>query len=82
MSRYKAKHIPLDKLPVSINGVAEPLCESCANRDCSNPIRPCKVSVFGVTKVRKCYVSNNSPSFVVQCEGFIPEMSSDEEDED
>jgi len=82
MSRYKTKHIPLDKLPVSVNGVAEPLCESCANRDCSNPIRPCKISVFGITKVRKCYVSNQAPSFVIQCEGFIPDIYSDEEDED
>jgi len=71
MSQYKVKLISLDKLPVGPMGVAQPLCNTCVTKDCSNPIEPMQVSIFGVMRDWKVYKkSASNTSMVVHCVGY------------
>lgn len=71
MSTYKVKLFPLDKLPVGPMGVVEPLCNSCQTKDCSNPIEPTTLTIFGKQQQWKVYRKNiNNPSIVLQCVGY------------
>lgn len=69
--KYEVKLVPIAKTLTTPIGVVEPLCQSCENKSCSNPIETTKVSVFGINKQLRLYVSNNKPQVVVQCEGYI-----------
>lgn len=68
---YDCQAVPMDKLAVGPKGVEEPLCNSCANPDCSNPIRSKTVNVLGVPKPWRLWVVGNMVRQVVQCKGYI-----------
>jgi hypothetical protein len=70
MSLYKCKLVPLDKLPVGPIGVVSPLCNDCETRDCTNPIEPVKVTVFGRQLDWRIYKKSHISSVVVQCAGY------------
>jgi hypothetical protein len=70
MSIYKCKLIPIDRLPVGPMGPISPLCNSCETRDCSNPIEPVAITVFGSKTTWKVYKKKNAASIVAQCEGY------------
>lgn len=71
MNQYKCKLFSLDKLPVGPMGVVEPLCNSCNTKDCSNPIEPTKITVFGrVVEWRIYKRQSNTPASVIQCDGY------------
>lgn len=73
MTRYKVKLISIAKLPVGPSGVNLPLCESCKNKECGNPISLVDVSVFGVSQKIKLYKSGSSLYGVYNCDGYMPE---------
>ncbi len=73
MSNYKCKLIPIDRLPVGPVGVFSPLCNTCETKDCSNPIEPAKISIFGVQVDWRIYKKHNVSSIVVQCAGHSKE---------
>lgn len=70
MSQYKCKLIPIDRLPVGPTGVFEPLCNTCETKDCSNPIEPLKISVFGKQVIWRVHKKGVLSSIVVQCAGY------------
>jgi len=70
MSQYKCKLVPIDRLPVGPTGVFSPLCNTCETKDCSNPIEPVKISVFGSQVDWRIYKKASTASIVVQCSGY------------
>lgn len=73
MSQYKCKLVSIDRLPVGPIGVFEPLCNKCETKDCSNPIEPVKISVFGKQVNWRVYKKGALASIVVQCAGYSNE---------
>jgi len=69
--KYICNLVSLKSLLVSPNGVFSPLCCSCSNESCENPIERRKVSVFGIIKEMKVFVQREEESCVVECDGFI-----------
>jgi len=59
------------RLEISPMGFIMPICETCATRDCSNPVEKMEVSIMGVTKKVKMFNRGIEPRAVVQCEGYI-----------
>lgn len=70
MNNYKCKLIPLDRLPIGPMGPIVPLCNNCETKDCSNPIEPVSVTVFGSKVNWKVYKKKGGTSIVAQCEGY------------
>ena len=68
---YEVSLAPVDKMILNAQGSLEPLCNSCACPDCSNPIREKSVSQFGVIKKSRFYVVNNIVKQVVACRGYV-----------
>lgn len=68
---YKCQKVTIEKMPVVSSGIIPSLCDSCVTRDCDNPIRPVTISIMGINKEVRAYISNNNPHFVYECEGFI-----------
>lgn len=62
--------MPLDKLIITPRGTVEPLCQSCTHRDCGNPIESKSISIFGVEKNWRFFMSHGTPMAVVECEGY------------
>lgn len=69
--RFKVKLAPVDKTFFSMGSVIEPLCKTCENRSCQNPIEYVDVSVMGVTKKLPLYASQSGHSMVVDCEAYM-----------
>lgn len=65
---YNCKTIQLNTV---LNGIANPLCDKCRSKDCSNPIEKMDVSVFGVIRSLRVYNRGMSPRLVISCDGFI-----------
>lgn len=77
----RCKKVSLDKLIITPQGVLEPLCQTCIHKDCGNPIEPKQISIFGVTKVLRLYISVGAPMAVVDCEGYSKEESVEKDGE-
>lgn len=75
MSQYKCKLVPLDRLPVGPVGVVKPLCNNCETKDCTNPIEPVNISVFGSQYNWRIYKKHTVASVVVQCVGYSRDNS-------
>lgn len=72
---YEVNLAPLDKSATTPEGIFEPLCNTCAAPDCTNPIRDMTVSVIGILKKQRVYVVNNSVvRQVVGCKGYIGDV--------
>ena len=59
------------RLPVGPDGVQMPLCESCSNKDCGNPVFIVDISVFGVMQKIKLHRSGSSFMAVINCDGYL-----------
>lgn len=70
MTKYHVKLGSLSKLSVGPDGVQRPLCHSCKNSECGNPIELVQVSIFGVTEKMKLYRSGDNSLPVIRCEGY------------
>jgi hypothetical protein len=79
---YRCRFEKLDKLR-SINHEEISLCSNCKSYDCSNPIENMTISVLGINREIRVFVTANSVYGVKQCEGYSTSSSVDsEEDED
>lgn len=67
----KCKKVSLDKLIVTPRGTFEPLCQSCMQRDCGNPIEPRPIAIYGSMKTWRLYINHGAPMAVVDCEAYI-----------
>jgi len=68
---YECQAVPLDKTIINANGHIKPLCTTCLAPDCTNPIKECTISVFGVPQKHRLWVINNTFRQVVSCIGYI-----------
>ena len=59
-------------LTVLADSRAKTLCDVCKSLDCENPIEKHKVSIVGIEKEMKVYVTRNSVAVVTKCDGFNP----------
>lgn len=71
MSIHQCKKIPLSKLIITQDGVLEPLCNSCKNKTCEMPIEKKIISVMGINKEMRIYVSGRNVYMVVGCDGHV-----------
>ena len=75
--RFPCKKVSVEKLMIGPQGQMEPLCNSCINRECSNPIERKQISVFGVTKTYRLFCNSGNVHAIVDCEGYVPEHLED-----
>jgi hypothetical protein len=71
---YQCRSIPINKLPITVKGIVNPLCETCQAKDCSNNLEMRKISIFGVPKKHKVLVRGSEVSIVISCQGYIPDV--------
>jgi hypothetical protein len=79
---YKASLIPLTKISNASCFEKGTLCDQCSSYDCSNPIVSITVSIVGVNKKMKIWKTSTNRFAVMQCEGFMKDSISIDEDED
>ena len=66
---YPCNTVPIGSMADSR---AKTLCDNCKSRDCENPIESRLVSIVGVNKRMRVYVTRTSTSIVTQCDGYNP----------
>jgi len=71
MIHHKVKLMSIAKLPVGPGGVVPPLCDSCVNEECGNPVSLVNITIFGIERKTKLHKSGASLMAVVNCEGYI-----------
>jgi|688.fasta_scaffold521475_2 hypothetical protein len=77
---YKCRFERLDKIKTDdLKKIS--LCTECHSFDCSNPIQNVTISVFGINKTIRAYVTPNNTYGVQDCEGFSCHSSIEEEDD-
>lgn len=57
-----------------------PLCQSCNNKGCGNPVSTVDISIFGIQQKVKVYRSGSSLMAVSSCEGYMPSSLKSEND--
>jgi hypothetical protein len=80
MPDFQCQLIQLSDLAVDANGVKEPLCNSCVQSDCENPIRKMCVTILGKTTHWRLWVTNNQLKQVVSCQGYMKNEIAESED--
>jgi len=76
--QYSVETISVDKAPLTASGVLEPLCNSCINPDCSNPIKEKTISIVGKQVKYRLYIIGNVSLMVVGCkDGYVGEDNED-----
>ena len=68
---FECKTIPILHPILNSQGIAEPLCNTCTQLDCSNPIRKKTISILGKTEQWHIYIIGNQAYQVVQCVGYM-----------
>jgi len=69
----------MNKIHVGQSQIIKPLCTTCENIQCDNPIIEKKVSVFGRVGTVKIYqMSENDMYLVKSCPGYMEEYLEDE----
>jgi len=76
---YDCQIVSAQSLLVDYNKVLPPLCSTCVNNGCSNPIVDHKVSVVGKIHTSRLYKVGGHYFQVMQCEGYRGEIDEDEE---
>ena len=80
---YDCQILLANKVQAGFNKVARPLCTSCVNKGCTNPIVDTKISVFGKIMSSRMYQAGGTYFMVIQCDGYqSPEIEIEEEDQD
>jgi hypothetical protein len=76
---YECQLMPIDKVVLDVKGFQRPLCDTCANPDCSNPIRISTISIIGVPQKMRLWVVHNLARIVIDCRGYISEVDAKQE---
>lgn len=66
--RYPCATAPLSRLADSR---AKTLCDTCKSKDCENPVEKRPVSIIGVNKLMRVYITKTSVQIVTQCDGYV-----------
>lgn len=74
---FNCQTVPVERLLVDHNGVKQPLCNSCLQTECSNPIKTQTISIMGVPQKWRVWALNNAVRQVIQCVGYINEQLDD-----
>jgi len=67
---FECKTVPLTKPALTHEGAMEPLCNTCVQLECDNPIRKKKVSILGKTEEWYVLVTGSQAYQVIQCTGY------------
>ncbi len=78
---YNVRLMNLNKTPMDIDGIVEPLCNSCMAIDCTNPIAKTQVSLFGEEQTYRLYSHGSSYKMVIDCDGYMRGSGVEEEEE-
>jgi hypothetical protein len=68
--KYRNRTHSLTRHILQNRGMAKPLCNDCATKDCTHTIETKKVSIIGITKTWRVLMKGDEPSFVYSCDGF------------
>jgi hypothetical protein len=79
---YECELVLADRMCVDFNKTIRPLCTSCVNIGCSNPIVDKKISVFGTVMTTQLYETGTASFFVMGCDGYQPADGEDTEYEE
>jgi hypothetical protein len=79
---YDCQIILATKILTDFNKVVKPLCSTCTNHSCTNPISEKKISVFGQVYTGRLFCSGDSYFMVTRCDGYRGETIESEEDDD
>jgi hypothetical protein len=73
-------HIVLaSKVYSDFNKIIRPLCSSCTNHSCTNPVAEKKISVFGKIYTGRFFFNGNAYFMVQSCEGYRGNVEEDSE---
>jgi len=67
---FECHTVPILKPILNSEGSTEPLCNSCVQVDCSNPVFKKEVSIFGINKEWYVYLAGGQAYQVVSCMGY------------
>ena len=67
---FECKTVTIASPMLNANGVMEPLCNTCTQVDCSNPIRRKTVSLFGKNVEWEVFMAGDGAYQVVTCLGY------------
>jgi len=67
---YDCEIILANKIYTDFNKVVRPLCSSCTNHSCTNPVKEKKVSVFGKIYTGRFFYNGDTFFVVTSCEGY------------
>ena len=71
---YDCELLPMTKIHVGQNKVIKPLCTTCENIQCDNPIVKKRVSVFGTVGEVRLYEMADGYHMVKSCPGYMEEF--------
>lgn len=78
---YECKMVPIDRAILDPRGFVRPRCDTCANPDCSNPIKDITLSIMGVPTKMRLYHYGDYYRLVVDCPGFISNLDVDDDED-
>ena len=78
---YECQLVVANRVLTDFNKVIRPLCSSCTNTACSNPVYNKKISVFGQIYSGRVYTSGSLDFFVTACDGYRGNFEDEEEDD-
>ena len=67
---FECKTVSLSRPILNSEGAMQPLCNTCTQVDCNNPIRKKKISIFGKMEEWQVYMVGSQAYQVVQCTGY------------
>jgi hypothetical protein len=68
---YECQLMPIDKAVLDAKGFHRPLCDTCANPDCSNPIRVTTISIMGIPTKMRVWTLHRLARIVIECKGYV-----------
>ena len=69
--QYECQLISASRLTKGVLNTLKPLCTSCKNNSCTNPIADKKISIMGVVHTARLFNIGDKFFFVTKCDGFV-----------
>jgi len=69
--QFNCQTVPLTKVTYDANGTLEPLCNTCCQTECTNPIREKTIIIQGLPHKWHVYAAGEIFHQVIQCDGFV-----------
>ena len=68
---FECVTVSIMKPVINSKGVMKPLCNTCTQTECTNPIRKKLVSIFGRNEEWEVFCAGSQAYQVVQCIGYL-----------